>query len=588
MPTAAYAGPGTPDYDPVFYYYHPDHLGSSQLMTDRDGDVVQQYGYSPFGREDYKNNTLAFSVSNRYTGQTLDEETGLYYCGARYYDPELARFIQADSTVPDPEFSQAYNRYAYCYNNPLKFSDPTGQFPFAIAMFIAAYMGGFQGAAQGGVRGFFMGALLGAATAALSGAVGMAVGGWVGGGTAGAIAGTVAGTAASYALRGVVSGDWHFTVMDAVNLAIAVWAACSENPAPGTNDGIEEQHTQKLLELDSQANVLPVADLGLQPVQSVANLLAVDAVTDPSDVDYMALPSPPDPFWENLAAVVVAEVEGFIRGAIDGVKMGVFHDSATVQEYGSIGTASNALGYVSDAAGVAAGGLKLAQKGLQYAAKGSLKTALSQACFTGDTLVCTVSGAMPICQIELGDLVCARDPETGMTNTCRVIGTSKSEVQQLIVLGVGDEEIRTTAEHPFWVIDRGWTKVKDLRVGDHLQTLDGGKSAIRYVVVANTPADVYNIEVAGLHTYFVAKAEVLVHNKPLSNVRTLQTGGHTLKKGTLKALGLSKGQGKAAMEALKFDAGLPPKFHQAIIRSDGAVLNSHTREVIGNLYDYVY
>jgi RHS repeat-associated protein len=123
-PQAAYAG--TPVYDPVFYYYHPDHLGSSQLMTDRDGDVVQQYGYTPFGKENYKNNTYAFSVSSRYTGQTLDEETGLYYYGARYYDPKLARFIQADSIVPTLGFSQAFNRYAYCYNNPLRLIDPTG------------------------------------------------------------------------------------------------------------------------------------------------------------------------------------------------------------------------------------------------------------------------------------------------------------------------------------------------------------------------------------------------------------------------------------------------------------------------------
>ncbi len=127
VPTEAYAG--TPVYDPVFYYYHADHLGSSQVMTDRDGDVVQQYGYSPFGRENYKNNTQAFSVSNRYTGQILDEETGLYYYGARYYDPELARFIQADSVVPAPASSQALNRYAYCYNNPLRLTDPTGHTP---------------------------------------------------------------------------------------------------------------------------------------------------------------------------------------------------------------------------------------------------------------------------------------------------------------------------------------------------------------------------------------------------------------------------------------------------------------------------
>jgi len=87
---------------------------------------IKQYGYSAFGKEYYKNNTSAFGVSNRYTGQILDEDTGLYYYGARYYDPELARFIQPDSVVPEPDNSQALNRYSYCINNPLKYTDPTG------------------------------------------------------------------------------------------------------------------------------------------------------------------------------------------------------------------------------------------------------------------------------------------------------------------------------------------------------------------------------------------------------------------------------------------------------------------------------
>ncbi len=78
----------------------------------------------------------------------------------RYYDPELARFIQPDSTVPDPEFSQAYNRYAYVYNNPLKFSDPTGQFPFLVGLVISMAVSGGMAAATGGniIKAMVMGA----------------------------------------------------------------------------------------------------------------------------------------------------------------------------------------------------------------------------------------------------------------------------------------------------------------------------------------------------------------------------------------------------------------------------------------------
>jgi RHS repeat-associated protein len=63
-----------------------------------------------------------------YTGQReeTEEELGLYYYGARHYDPALGRFLQPDTIVPDPGNPQAYDRYAYVNNNPLKYNDPTG------------------------------------------------------------------------------------------------------------------------------------------------------------------------------------------------------------------------------------------------------------------------------------------------------------------------------------------------------------------------------------------------------------------------------------------------------------------------------
>jgi RHS repeat-associated protein len=62
----------------------------------------------------------------KFTGQRLDDATGLYYYGARYYDAALGRFVQADTIVPEPGNPQALNRYAYAYNNPLRYTDPMG------------------------------------------------------------------------------------------------------------------------------------------------------------------------------------------------------------------------------------------------------------------------------------------------------------------------------------------------------------------------------------------------------------------------------------------------------------------------------
>jgi len=67
-------------------------------------------------------------TDKRFTGQRLDN-TGLYYYGARYYDPTIGRFISADTIVPNPADPQSLNRYSYCINNPLKYTDPSGHWP---------------------------------------------------------------------------------------------------------------------------------------------------------------------------------------------------------------------------------------------------------------------------------------------------------------------------------------------------------------------------------------------------------------------------------------------------------------------------
>ena len=69
---------------------------------------------------------LGVSVNHLYTGQEFDKEIGLYYYNARYYDAKIGRFIQPDPFIPNPADDQAYNRYAYCRNNPIMLTDPTG------------------------------------------------------------------------------------------------------------------------------------------------------------------------------------------------------------------------------------------------------------------------------------------------------------------------------------------------------------------------------------------------------------------------------------------------------------------------------
>lgn len=121
---------------PNLIYYHGDHLGSSSIITDGSGQKIHLYVYTPFGDESYSEPLYDYkNVAHRYTGQILDEETGLYYYNARYYDAEISRFIQADSELPS-DSSQGLNRYSYCHANPVNAIDPTGMFFTMVAQMV--------------------------------------------------------------------------------------------------------------------------------------------------------------------------------------------------------------------------------------------------------------------------------------------------------------------------------------------------------------------------------------------------------------------------------------------------------------------
>jgi RHS repeat-associated protein len=106
------------------YFYHNDHLGGINVITDISCTEVQRNEYDPWG-------SVSKAVGNiepthRFTGQELDPETGLYYYGGRYYDPEISRFVSPDPFVQSPDDPQSLNRYSYTINNPQRYIDPTG------------------------------------------------------------------------------------------------------------------------------------------------------------------------------------------------------------------------------------------------------------------------------------------------------------------------------------------------------------------------------------------------------------------------------------------------------------------------------
>lgn len=104
-------------------YFHGDHIGSSSVITNSSGVMVQEVKYAAFGEERY---SWGSATNYKFTGQEDDPEIGMYYYGARYYDPALGKFISPDSIVQAPFDPQTLNRYSYVRNNPLVYIDPTG------------------------------------------------------------------------------------------------------------------------------------------------------------------------------------------------------------------------------------------------------------------------------------------------------------------------------------------------------------------------------------------------------------------------------------------------------------------------------
>jgi RHS repeat-associated protein len=104
-------------------YYHSDHLRSVRLITNASANAIATMSYEPFGQ---KYEAFGVEESVGFAGKEEDSQVGLYYFGARNYDPEIGRFIQTDACVGVPEDPQSQNRYSYCKNNPLRYVDPTG------------------------------------------------------------------------------------------------------------------------------------------------------------------------------------------------------------------------------------------------------------------------------------------------------------------------------------------------------------------------------------------------------------------------------------------------------------------------------
>ncbi|MES0492162.1 MAG: RHS repeat-associated core domain-containing protein, partial [Leptospirales bacterium] len=105
-------------------YYLANHVDSVKVVADDTGKALSRTEYLPYGETFQQEGDIKFTP--KYNGQALDEESDLYYYNARHYDPEIGRFVTADTVTDGPMTMKGWNRYMYVGGNPIMYKDPTG------------------------------------------------------------------------------------------------------------------------------------------------------------------------------------------------------------------------------------------------------------------------------------------------------------------------------------------------------------------------------------------------------------------------------------------------------------------------------
>ncbi|MGE8342155.1 MAG: polymorphic toxin type 23 domain-containing protein, partial [Flavobacterium sp.] len=210
-----------------YLYLQRDYQGSILSIVDVNGAILEKRLFDAWGaivsvQDGAGNNLAGLTILDRgYTGHEHLQSVGLINMNGRIYDPKLHRFLQPDNFVQDPFNTQNYNRYGYVLNNPLKYTDPSGEFAWAavaVGALIGAIIGGTSYVVQAIQTGDWSWGKFG--TSILGGAV---IGGITGGLNPASLIGSSVGNAVATGFvsamtpaYGVKVGDWSFSISPSI------------------------------------------------------------------------------------------------------------------------------------------------------------------------------------------------------------------------------------------------------------------------------------------------------------------------------------------------------------------------------------
>ena len=224
-----------------------------------------------------------------------------------------------------------------------------------------------------------------------------------------------------------------------------------------------------------------------------------------------------------VVSICVGAAKGAAIGAASGFAMGFVEPLVGITIEGVATGNWDFSNYFNDALSAAADGF--AAGAITGAIMGGISGGLNpKYCFEAGTPIATANGAVAIENVAVGDMVWSYDYKTGEKSLKPVTATTVRETNQVISVEIGGEQIVTTPEHPFYVVNNdkynGYVAAKYLLVGNCIQTADG-----RYLEISaidqqtlDKPITVYNFSVDDNHSYYVGESELLVHNVSCNEV----------------------------------------------------------------------
>jgi RHS repeat-associated protein len=446
-------------------YLTTDHLGSVDTITNEAGTVLARLNYDAFGkRRNFSANdlTVVKAVTHiGFTGQEMLDNIDLVHMNGRVYDPLTGRFISADPFVQDPLNSQSLNRYSYVANNPLSLIDPSG------FSFLSKIGKGFKKAIKSLVKGvtrvFAAAAAIVVTAACLYGSNGGGAGACIAAGAEVYVKFRIAlGDRGAFGSRGPPSGN----VFD---------APPGPSLPPGTivfigapTQGVDVDQSQGE---DTLGQVL--LEVGIDLLKN--GIIPIDAIQTLFN---------PNSTWKERALATL--------------EIGVALSPAKAAQL------AKALFKAGKRIKAAASRTKIATRGCRR-------------CFAKGTEVVTREGPKPIENVKVGDEVLAGNEETGKSEYKPVLKVFVNPDRPIWEVTIADEKgavdsHRVTADHPYWVKQVGWLPVAALAAGMSLSASGGEDLRIVDVHPTSVIETTYNMEVAGLHTFFVGRQQVLVHN----------------------------------------------------------------------------